>query len=94
MENKTEDPTSSNLPPYRTSDIYLSAFLRCRGLAFLKSETERGGRKITFVFEARENIEELIAQYFNNCPVKVQDYKNALRDFKQIAFEFREGGRP
>ena len=91
MQNKTEDPSKSNPPPYRVTDLYLATFLRCQGLSFLTTEKE--GRRITFVFEGREDIEEIVRRYFNNSLVKVQDFKGALRDFKQIVFEAREGGR-
>jgi len=92
MENKPEDLSKSNPPPYRVTDLYLASFLRCQGLVFLRAETD--GRKVTFIFESRNDISKLIQAYFNNSLVKVQDYKNALRDFKQIVAELREGGRP
>jgi len=92
MENKPEDLSKSNLPPYFVQDLYLASFLRAQGLSFLRAE--RAGRKITFIFEGRDDVEELIRRYFNNSLVKVQDYKNALRDFKQLVFESREGERP
>jgi len=69
---------------YMTSDLYLSAFLKAKGLKLITNETN--GKKVTFVFEDRKDREQLVRSFFNNGSVNITDFKGALQDLKTIVF--------
>lgn len=85
MENLSEKKESN--PLYRTPDLYLAAFLKIKGLIFDGSERERG--RTFFIFQQKDNTEELIRGYYNDAAVPVLAYKGALRDLKSIIMEVR-----
>ncbi len=71
-----------------TSDLYLSAFLKARGMKLI--DQNRGDhRKIHFVFEDHKDRKKLIQEYFNNGSVNITDFKNALQDLKTIVFNIQ-----
>jgi hypothetical protein len=49
---------------FATTDINLSAFLRCRGYALLRTERNVGGR-VSFVFEDSPSRPRDVAAYFS-----------------------------
>ena len=69
---------------YRTSDLYLAAFLKASGLRFL--DKARIGSKVEFIFEDRGDIDELIQEFFNDGKVNITAFKNAIQDLKTIVF--------
>ncbi|MEW6536423.1 MAG: DUF5659 domain-containing protein [Candidatus Auribacterota bacterium] len=69
---------------YETSDLYLSAFLKCKGMR-LKGKRQTIKRCI-FVFQDRSDRQNLISEFFNNGVINVTDYKNALQDLKIMVF--------
>lgn len=69
---------------YATSDFYLAAYLKAKHLKLVS--TEREGRRTTFVFEHKPDIEELILSFYNNGQVKVNAFKNAIQDLKAIIY--------
>lgn len=69
---------------YQTSDLYLSAFLKAKGLKVIN--TSKNGSKSIFVFADREDRENLIREFFNDGLVNITAYKNALQDLKTMLF--------
>lgn len=69
---------------YATSDFYLSAFLKAKGMKLV--DTEKDGRRTTFIFEDKENRRELIKEFYNDGIVKINDFKNAIQDLKAIIY--------
>lgn len=69
---------------YLTSDLYLSAFLKSQGLKLLDKKTE--GRKVTFIFQDRNDREDLIRQFFNGGLVNITVFKSAIQDLKTMVF--------
>ena len=69
---------------YATSDLYLSAYLKSRGMKIIDKETD--GRRTTFIFEDVPNREELIRDFYNRGPINASDYIHALQDIKAIVF--------
>ena len=69
---------------YRTSDLYLSAFLKARGMR-LKDKL-RNGNKFVFIFDDRDDRKELIQEFFNNGTVNITSFKNAIQDLKTMVF--------
>ena len=83
-------PITKNLPgraSYRTSDLYLSAFLRAKGVILQNINRKNG--KVIFVFQDDGNIQNLINRYFNDSDVPVLRYKAALRDLRSIIFNYQ-----
>jgi len=73
---------------YKTSDLYLSAFLKAKGI-FLQKATWENGR-VVFIFQDPGDIQKLIAEYFNDSRVGVLTYKATLRDLRTIIFEYKD----
>jgi len=71
-----------------TSDLYLSAFLKARGIKLI-DQIRDDNKKIRFVFEDSKDRKRLIQEYFNNGSVNITDFKNALQDLKTIVFNIQ-----
>lgn len=71
-----------------TSDLYLSAFLKARGMKLIDQNRD-DHRKIHFVFEDCKERKQLIQEYFNNGSVNITDFKNCLQDLKTIVFNIQ-----
>ena len=69
---------------YATSDLYLSAYLKAKGLKLI--DTRRAGNKFVFVFDDRDDRKELIMGFFNGGLVSITAFKNALQDLKTMVF--------
>ena len=69
---------------YKTSDLYLSAFLMAKGLKLV--DKSRNGHKFIFVFDDREDRKELIQEFFNGGLVNVTAFRGALQDLKTMVF--------
>ena len=69
---------------YKTSDLYLSAFLKAKGLRLL--DKRRAGEKYVFIFDDRPDREELIREFFNDGQVNITAFKSAIQDLKTMVF--------
>ena len=69
---------------YRTSDLYLSAFLKARGMRL--KDKFRTGNKFVFIFDDRDDRKELIQEFFNDGSVSITAFKNAIQDLKTMVF--------
>jgi len=69
---------------YSTSDLYLSAFLKSRGMRLIDKKKE--GNKYFFIFEDRTERRELINEYLNDGSVNITAFKNAIQDIKTMMF--------
>jgi len=76
-----------SISSYKTSDLYLSAFLKSKGIALQSTNIKNG--KVIFIFKDKGNIQDLISRYFNNSDVGVLSYKAALRDLHSIIFNYK-----
>lgn len=81
---KKDSPASSN---FKTPDLYLSAFLKTKGIV-LQGINEKNG-KVFFIFQNDGNIQDLINQYFNDSDVGVLSYKAALSELRSIIFNYQ-----
>lgn len=70
---------------YKTSDLYLSAFLKSKGV--ILHNIERRDNKVFFVFQDEGDIPDLVNKYFNNSSVEVLSFKAALTDLRSIIFD-------
>ncbi len=69
---------------YKTSDLYLSAFLKARGMRL--TDKQRNGHKFVFIFNDRADRKELIQEFFNDGMVSISAFKNAIQDLKTMVF--------
>lgn len=69
---------------YRTSDLYLSAFLKAKGLRLL--DKQRSGNRFIFIFDDRDDRKELIQEFFNDGMISITAFKNAVQDLKTLVF--------
>lgn len=69
---------------YRTSDLYLSAYLKSKGMKL--RDKCRNGNKFVFVFDDRDDRKELIQEFFNDGLVNITAFKNAIQDLKTMVF--------
>ena len=76
--------TVQTMGTYRTSDLYLSAFLKAKGLRL--QDKHRAGNKFVFIFEDRDDRQQLIRDFFNDGTVNITAFKNAIQDLKTMVF--------
>jgi hypothetical protein len=69
---------------YSTSDLYLSAFLKAKGMK-LKDKL-RSGDKFIFIFDDRCDRKKLIQEFFNDGLISITAFKNAIQDLKTMVF--------
>ena len=80
----TKEKNTTTTASYETSDLYLSGFLKAKGIALEK--VLKKDRRTIFVFKNDGSIQELISKYINDCDVPVLRFKAALLDLKSIIF--------
>ena len=66
---------------YKTSDLYLAAFLKARKH---KLSCERQGHKCFFLFT--DNVDADIKDFFNDGIISAIQYKNSVQDLKTYIF--------
>ena len=69
---------------YETTDLYLATFLKVRGFRLL--DAKRDGRRVTFVFEDRQDRNEILRSFYNEGTVSANAFKNALQDLKSVIY--------
>ena len=69
---------------YGTSNIWLAAFLKAKGMKL--TGTEREGRRCVFLFEDRPDREQLVLEFSNNTFVNA--YRHALDDLKSLIYNY------
>jgi hypothetical protein len=67
---------------FRTTDLTLASFLRCRGFDIAALPREAG--KTSFVFEDSPHLRSAVLEYANNGSVAVRTFCGTMRDLKAI----------
>lgn len=67
---------------YFTTNFYLAAFLKAKGLKLVEVTKENG--RSTFIFEDDMQWDNLIKDFYNDGLVEVSRYKSALQDLKSM----------
>ncbi|MBM3248620.1 MAG: hypothetical protein FJZ10_04285 [Candidatus Omnitrophica bacterium] len=73
-----------NNSTYSTNDLWLSAFLKAKGLKILR--VEGNNRRAIFVFEDSAERKDLIEKFYNNGSIGITLIKNAMADLKSAIF--------
>lgn len=84
MIRHTKTGTSSPTTTYETTDLYLGAYLKARGLSLLDRRLD--GRRVTFVFSDRTDRRFLVTEFYGNGEVYVNDFVHALQDLKAVIY--------
>lgn len=71
-----------SLPAFRTADLILASFLRCRGFDITELSRQEG--KTSFVFEDSVQLRTALLEYANNGSVAVRTFCGTMRDLKAI----------
>lgn len=69
---------------YSTSDLWLAAFLKTKGMKLVRIEGE--SKRAFFVFDTSENQKELIKEFYNDGIVGIATIKNTIADLKSAIF--------
>jgi len=69
---------------YSTNDLWLSAFLKAKGLKIIR--IEGNNRRAVFVFEDTPDRKDLIEEFYNNGSIGITLIKNAMADLKSAIF--------
>ncbi len=90
VNKKDSYSTSSenSIHSYKTSDLYLSAFLKSKGVTL--HNIERKDNKVIFAFQNNGDIQDLVNKYFNDSSVGVLSFKAALADLRTIIFNYKD----
>ena len=80
MVNKKNGGTGG----YPVSDFYLAAYLKAKGMKLV--DIMREGRRVTFVFEDREDRQTLTRDFYNDGVVQVNPFIHAIQDLKSIIY--------
>lgn len=68
---------------YRTSDLYYAAYLKVAAVKF--AGTAREDRRVFFLFEEQDGLEELRMQFFNNvAKVPARAYAEEVKAMKAM----------
>jgi len=67
-----------------TNDLWLSAFLKAKGLKIIR--IEGNNRRAVFVFEDTLDRKDLIEEFYNNGSIGITLIKNAMADLKSAIF--------
>jgi hypothetical protein len=86
QQSKSNHPVEKSPDPlFECSDLYLSAFLKSRGVLF-EGHKRGEGKRVIFVFQRQSDFEALLKSYYNDGPVPVLSFKSALRNLRDIIF--------
>lgn len=67
---------------YKTSDLYLAAYLK---LIEYKFSYEKENNKIKFIFELKENLQQDIQNYYiNSSKVDALQFVNSIKNLKGL----------
>lgn len=67
---------------FRTTDLTLASFLRCRGLEITALTRQEG--KTSFVFDDSLQLRAAMLEYANDGAVAVRSFCGTMRDLKAI----------
>lgn len=81
---------SNNNPAeiFRSNDLYLCAYLCARGVPLTRTEKDRD--RVFFIFRDKDQAQKFVAEYLNNGPIPVLDFKSYVRELKSLIFRAKE----
>ena len=78
------DKKDVNVKGYPVSDFYLAAYLKAKNMKLM--DIAREGRRVTFIFEDREDRSTLVKDFYNDGMVQVNPFIHAIQDLKSIIY--------
>ena len=81
LNNLGETKRDSN--QYSTRDYYIASFLKARGFKLVA--TDKNGKDIYFIFEGKEEIENILPGFYNGTEKVVAiELTTAIRNIKSL----------
>lgn len=75
---------SGEAKTYGTTDLYVGAFLKARGIKLI--DVDKSGRRITFLFEDTPEVKKLLREFYNDGIVRINEFQHAIKDLKSITY--------
>ena len=87
MKGKTKlnnlDEMKQDSNQYSTRDYYIASFLKARGFKLVA--TDKNGKDIYFIFEGRQEIENILPGFYNGTEKVIAiDLTTAIRNIKSL----------
>lgn len=81
LDNLDETKIDSN--QYSTRDYYIASFLKARGFKLVA--TNKNGKDVYFIFEGKEEIENILPGFYNGTEKVVAiELTTAIRNIKSL----------
>jgi len=75
---------NKNPSQFQTSDFYLAAFLRAKGLMLLNVE-KTNPRRVLFIFEDKKDRQNLVEDFlFGRTQIEPKSFISAIKELKQL----------
>lgn len=81
-----------NIKVYSVSDFYLAAYLKAKTLKLI--DIEREGRRVSFIFEDRDDRVSLTKEFYNDGLIQVNPFIHAIQDLKSIIYNIPKETSP
>jgi len=87
MKGKTKlnnlDETKQGSNQYSTRDYYIASFLKAKGFKLVA--TDKNGKDVYFIFEGKEEIENILPGFYNGTEKVVAiELTTAIRNIKSL----------
>ena len=77
------DETKQDSNQYSTRDYYIASFLKARGFKLVA--TNKNGKDIYFIFEGKEEIENILPGFYNGTEKVIAiELTTAIRNIKSL----------
>ena len=77
------DETKQDSNQYPTRDYYIASFLKARGFRLVA--TDKNGKDIYFIFEGKEEIENILPGFYNGTEKVIAiELTTAIRNIKSL----------
>ncbi len=85
MNMKHESTLRTPSEPFRTHDLFLSAFLLAKGAVLV--DHVREGSRVAFIFSSESDPQRLARDFYNGAAVGVSSYVQALQNLKSLIYD-------
>ena len=75
-----------NSKTYSTTDLWIAAFLKAKGLKLQAVHRESGTKRVIFVFQDGPERLQLTKDFFDNATIGIVDIRNAMAETKSAVF--------
>jgi antitoxin component YwqK of YwqJK toxin-antitoxin module len=84
LEKQTSHSPPDSFPNFKTSDLYLSSYIKSKGMVL--KNIEREGKRVSFIFADNGKLKDTISDYYNGGEVNALTYKANLSELRSLIF--------